>query len=184
MNKLLLILLGIIFSQLTLTAQDVFISKEGKVTFFSSAPLEDIEAINLNPNSILNTSSREIAFIIPIRSFRFQKKLMEEHFNEKYMESDKFPQALYKGKIIEEIKWKTDGKYDVSSEGIISIHGVDKKIVLPGIIHIDGKNIRLESAFNLAVADYNISIPSLLFQNIADTVQVKVDVSYKVFEKK
>src|SRR6266446_7070845 len=108
--KRFLLFLPYFFLTFFVQAQSTYKSKEGEVSFFSKAPIEDIEAYNQNINSLLNISTGDIAFIIPIREFKFKKPLMEEHFNEKYMESDKFPTATFKGKINEKIDFTADGE--------------------------------------------------------------------------
>ena len=161
----------------------VYTAKSGNATFFSEAPLENIEATSNNIQSILNTSTKSIAFIISIRSFRFQKDLMQEHFNEKYMESDKYPNATYSGKINAELDLSKDGTYNVTSTGKIAMHGQEKEITAPGTFTVKNGEATLQSNFPLAVADFKIEIPQLLFQNIADTVAVKVNVTYQPFKK-
>src|SRR6266702_2144485 len=89
----------------------VYTVKEGSVFFYSKAPIENIEANTNNVQAILNTQSKEVAIIVPIRGFQFEKALMKEHFNEKYMESDKYPNAAFSGKVKEDIDWTKDGSY-------------------------------------------------------------------------
>mgnify|MGYP001168719566 CR=1 FL=1 len=163
--------------------QTVFIDKSGKISFYSEAPLENIEAKHTGVNAILNTSTNEIAFIVPIRGFNFEKELMQEHFNEKYLESDKYPNASYKGNIVDSIDWSVPGTYTVSTTGTFSLHGVEKEINEKGAFTVDGNKINLQSQFKIAIADYNISIPKLLFQNIADTVLVTLNSDFEPFKK-
>lgn len=164
-------------------AQSVFIEKSGTVSFYSEAPLENIEAVHSGVNAILNTQTNELAFIVTIRGFKFEKELMQEHFNEKYLESDKYPKATYKCNIVDSIKWDVPGTYEVGSTGTFSLHGVDKEISEKGTFTIAGNKINLKSEFKIAIADYNISIPKLLFQNIADTVLVKLECNFEPFKK-
>jgi hypothetical protein len=164
-------------------SQPVFKAVSGEASFFSEAPLENIEAHSKGVNSFLNTSTQEVAFIISIRGFRFAKSLMQEHFNEKYMESDKYPNATFKGKINGDVDLTKDGTYPVTSTGKLSIHGVEKEVTHSGTLVVSKKEITLTSEFNCAVKDYNISIPKLLFQNIADTVLVKINVTYTPYQK-
>jgi hypothetical protein len=164
-------------------AQSVFIDKSGFISFYSKAPLENIEAVHNGANAILNTATNEVAFIVHIRGFRFEKALMEEHFNEKYMESDKYPKATYKCSIVDSLDWNVPGVYTVNSSGVLSIHGVEKEITEQGTFTVNGNKISLESEFKIAIADYNISIPKLLFQNIADTVLVKTKFHFEPFKK-
>ena len=181
MNKnivLLLLLLSAAFCQ-----AQVYTAKSGTAAFYSEAPLENIEATSSSVQSILNTSTKSVAFIISIRSFQFKKDLMKEHFNEKYLESDKFPNATYSGKINEDLDLGKDGTYNVTSSGKIAMHGQEKEITVPGTFTVKNGEATLESNFPLAVADFKIEIPQLLFQNIADTVAVKLNVSYQPYKK-
>jgi|SRR6185436_2680068 len=167
----------------TIVAQ-VYTSTKGEVSFYSKAPLEDIEAHTTGTNSILHIGKKEIAFIIPIRGFKFEKALMQEHFNEKYMESDLYPNATYSGKINEDVDLSRDGKYEVTSTGKLKIHGVEKIVTLAGTISVKGEEIVLQCDFKVAIKDYNITVPKLLFQNIADIVDVRLNVTYSPFRKK
>ena len=108
---------------------------------------------------------------------------MQEHFTEKYMESDKYPNATYSGKINEDIDLSKDGTYQVTSTGKIAMHGQEKELTTPGTFIVKNGEATLESNFRLAVNDFKIEIPQLLFQNIADTVAVKVNVTYQPYKK-
>ncbi len=180
-----LLVIGFILFVLVVTgnAQSVFSCKEGQVSFFSEALLENIEAHSTGVNSFLNVSTKEVAFIIPIRGFKFAKSLMQEHFNEKFMESDKYPNATFSGKINEAVEFSKDGTYTTTSIGKLKIHGVEKEVTLSGTLVVIKKEIKLSSEFYVAIKDYNITIPKLLFQNIADTVLVKMNVNYIPYQK-
>src|SRR5690242_744137 len=131
MTKKILLQLILLFTAAFCKAQ-VYTAKSGSASFYSEAPLENIEANSSSVQSILNTTTKSVAFIISIRSFQFKKDLMQEHFNEKYMESDKFPNATYSGKINEDLDLSKDGTYDVTSTGKITMHGQEKQITVPG----------------------------------------------------
>ena len=165
-------------------SQSVFISEKGEVTFYSYAPVEDIKATSHQVNSIINTQTGEVAFMIQMRSFHFAKSLMEEHFNEKYMESEKYPQATFKGNIIEKADFSKNGIIQLTAKGKINIHGTEKEILEKGEIEIAGDKLILKMEFNVALADYGIKIPQLLFNNIADTINVKLNAFYVPFKKK
>jgi len=177
------IVIALLFTTIIYVEAQVFTAKKGTITFFSEAPLENIDATNYSIQSILNISNNTVAFIVPIRGFKFKKDLMEEHFNEKYMESDKFPNATYSGKINEEIAFDKNGTYPATSTGKLTIHGVEKTITQPGTITVNNGDITLESSFRIAVKDYGIEIPKLVFENIADTVLVKINVAYQPYKK-
>ena len=164
--------------------QTVFISDNGEVTFYSYAILEDIKASSKSVNSIINTVNNEIAFMIPMRSFQFAKPLMQEHFNEKYIESDKYPQASYKGVINEKMDYSKTGTYPVTTKGLLTIHGVEKEINEKGELTIEDGSLILSTRFFVALQDYKITKPRLMFNNIADTIEVKLKAVYIPFKKK
>lgn len=157
---------------------------DGIVSFFSEAPVENIEATNNKINSILNTATNEIMFIIHIRGFTFDKDLMKEHFNEKYMESDKYPTSTFKGKINEQIDYTKDGTYNVTATGILNMHGVEHEINAAGTITIDKEKISIKSDFRVPLKGFNIEVPKLVFQNIAEVISIKVNTNYIPYKKK
>ena len=154
----------------------------GELSFFSSAPVEDIEAKSSKTRSLLDIETGELAFIIPIRSFEFEKQLMQEHFNENYMESEIYPHASFKGRLSGYETGKK-GKQAVVARGEITIHGVSRSIEAKGEIAFKEKELQLEASFPLKVADFNIEIPQLLFYNIAEVVEVKLKGKYQPYEK-
>ncbi|MFN4235252.1 MAG: YceI family protein [Bacteroidia bacterium] len=160
-------------------SQPIFTAVSSEVHFFSAAPLENIEATNKDAKSLLNTETKEVAVIIGIRQFKFEKPLMEEHFNENYMESDKYKTADFKGKINENIDFTKDGEYDVTVSGKLTIHGITQERTIPGKIIVNGKTIKVNSKFPVALKDHNIKIPRAVIQNIAESVDVTVNISYE-----
>ena len=182
MNKTLLLIIFICFSR-GVFAQELFSVSKGLVTFYSHAPIEDITAENKQPGSMINMTTRDIAVIIPIRNFKFAKELMQEHFNEKYMESEKYPMASFKGIITDDVDISKDNEAQVTAKGIISIHGVEKEMTLTGIMKRNGNSISLVSDFKIAIKDFNITVPKLLFENIAEVIDVHVALDYKPFQK-
>lgn len=154
-----------------------YMTRTGKVSFFSSTKVENIEAFNNEASSVLDSKSGDVLFIIPIKSFKFEKALMQEHFNENYMESTKFPKAEFKGKItnLAAVNFNKDGDYPVSVAGNMTIHGVTKPMTSKGTITVSGGNITLNSKFNVATADYKISIPSMAAGKIASSIEVTVN---------
>lgn len=158
------------------TAQK-YVAEKGVITFFSDAVVEDITATNSKIASIFNQETGALAFSVPIREFQFEKKLMQEHFNEKYMESDKFPKATFSGKLTN-LNIAQGGEQHVKAKGKLIIHGTTKEVEIEGIANI-GDKVNLKSKFMIKLTDYNIKIPQLLFQNIAEEVEVTVDLTYK-----
>jgi len=180
MKKLILSILAL--AAFNVFAQDVYLTKAGNIRFFSSTPLEDIEGKSKDAVSALNTKTGEIVAQIQIKSFRFEKSLMEEHFNENYMESEKFPKAVLKAKILdlEKYDFSKDGEQKVVFEGDLTIHGVTKKVKLEGTIKKSGKNVQAKSVFKVKLADYNIKVPSVVTKNIAEDIEVTVDFPYEL----
>lgn len=153
-----------------------------EISFFSEAPLENIQALNKEGKSIINFSNKEVVAVVPIRGFHFEKSLMEEHFNENFMESDRFKTATLKAKFNEEIPFNKDGVYTITASGKLNIHGVEKDYTIPGELTIAGDKISVKSKFKVRVADHKIEIPQLVIKNIAEVVEISVNFDYE--EKK
>ncbi|WP_224996629.1 YceI family protein [Cesiribacter sp. SM1] len=171
-----------LFASLPLYSQQYQLA-ESRVSFFSSAPMENIEAISSRAKSLLNTQTAEIAFVIPIKTFEFEKKLMQEHFNENYMESHKYPDATFKGKL-SGFNPQQKGVQKVVARGQMNIHGVNRNVEAAGTLEYRDKEIYLTAVFPVKVADYEVEIPSLVFYNIAEEVEVTVKAKYLPYEKK
>ena len=156
-----------------------YITKNGKISFFSDGAVEKIEAHNNQVNAALDATTSDLVFKVLIKSFEFEKALMQEHFNENYLESDKYPNATYKGKITNaaEVNFTKNGTYQALTEGDLTIHGITKKIKEKGTIEIKGGKIIIVAKFNVLLKDYNIKIPNNVVNNIAETIQVSVNAS-------
>lgn len=154
-------------------------SEKSVVTFFSRAAIEDIAATNEKSVSIFEASTGEVAFLITISDFQFEKSLMQQHFNEKYMESDKYPKANFKG-VISGFDMSTAVDQPVSAKGTLTIHGQSKGIDVPGLLQILNDKIVMKSTFMIELKDYKIKIPQLLWQNIAESVEVNIEFTYKI----
>jgi len=148
------------------------------IHFFSDAPMEDIEAENSKSQSAFDLESGNIVFSVPIEAFIFDKSLMQEHFNENYLESHKYPNASFSGVIMgldeDNRNWQ-----NVSAEGAMTIHGVEKNISYEGKIRIFDSQAEIEAKFPIKVADYDIKIPKVVFYNIAEVVDVTIKMHYE-----
>ena len=156
-----------------------FITKTGHIKFFSDSPLEKIEAHNHQVNAALDASTGDFVFKVLEKSFEFNKALMQEHFNENYVESDKFPNALFSGKItnIKDVNIAKDGIYEVNVEGKLTLHGVTQTVKQKGSIEVKGGKLTGNSKFNILLSDYNIKIPGAVANNISKTVEITVEIS-------
>lgn len=184
MKKSLNLLFLLLLIANSVTAQR-YITKNGYIKFFSSTPVEDIKAHNQQVQAALNSETGEIVFKVLMKSFSFKKALMQEHFNEKFVESDKYPNSTLKGTItnIDEIDFSKDGEYPANVEGKLTIHGVTNDIKEAGTIIMNGDTAHVQAEFMVAVADYDIKIPSSVRENIAKEVKVTVDCKLKKFQK-
>ena len=162
----------------------LFISTGAKITIFSSAPIEDIKAASAQCISVYNNNTNELEFSVPIRSFQFDKALMQEHFNDDYMESEKYPKASFKGKILESINAKVDNTYKVTVFGELTIHGVKKECKVLGTLNIKDSVINMMADFDVKCADYNIKIPQIAFYHIAENIKVKILAKYQSINNK
>lgn len=162
-----------------------FFTREGKISFVSDAPLEKIEALNSNATSVLDGSTGNFEFAVLIKAFHFEKALMQEHFNENYMESSKYPRSKFKGQIdnFDSVNLEKDGTYEVEVSGTLEIHGVTNPVKTKGILKVQSDTIVAESGFTIAVADYGIEIPKVVKDNVAKEVEISVNVVYKPFKR-
>jgi polyisoprenoid-binding protein YceI len=179
MNHKIIIFVLLIFCGIQSTAQKIY-TKNGQLAFFSKAPLENISATSNEAMSVLNVATGEIQFSVLIRSFHFKKSLMEEHFNENYMESNKFPKAVFKGQVtdVSKVNFSADGSYVVTVSGNLTIHGITNPITTTGTINIKSGIPSANSTFKVKVADYKIAIPKIVKDNIAETVDITVSCVY------
>ena len=184
--KSLLLVTFTFFLSMSLYAQEEvtkYVIKESNVHFFSEAPLEDIEADNADTKAVIDTESDSFSFRIPISSFIFEKALMQEHFNENYMESDKYPNGSFKGEIDGEYSLTEDGEYDVDAVGTLNIHGKDMDRRIPAIITVENGVPSINAKFDVKLEDHDIAIPKVVFYNIAEVIEVTIKASLEAYRK-
>lgn len=155
-------------------------TRNGHIWFFSHTPVEDIEAHNYQSTSIIDAETGDMAFVVLMKGFQFEKALMQEHFNEKYVESDIYPKATFKGKItnLSDVNFEQDGSYPVTVAGILNIHGVDQEVEATGTIAIEEGNINAQSTFPITLEAHEVQIPGMVRNKIAEVVNAHVDISY------
>ncbi len=161
-----------------------FITKNGHISFYSSAPLEDIEAHNNQVNAVLDTETGDLVFKVLIKSFQFEKALMQEHFNENYLESDKYPTSVFKGKVtnLSEIDFAKTGNYPANIEGELTIHGVSNPVSADGTFEVKKGSIAGTSEFMVRLEDYDIDIPKTVVNNISEEIKITVDIDLEPLE--
>ena len=184
MKKILFSLAVLAFTLGTADAQKYF-TRSGKISFYSDAPMEKIEGKNNSATSVIDTESGKMEFAVLIKGFQFDKSLMQDHFNENYMESSKYPKAVFKGEItnLDEVNFKQDGEYVANINGELTIHGVTQPKEVAGTFIVKNGQIKGASTFEIAIADYQIEVPGLVRDNIAKNVSIKVEMDYELFKK-
>ena len=158
-------------------AQDKYFTKTGKINFFSKAPLEDIEGKNKTVTAVIDSKSGAVQFAVQMKGFEFEKQLMQQHFNENYVESNKFPKGEFKGNITNnsEINYSKDGTYNANVKGKMTIHGVTKDVESTGTVKVDGGKLDVNSTFNVLISDYQIKIPAVVKDKVSNTIKIVVD---------
>jgi polyisoprenoid-binding protein YceI len=166
---------SLIFCSLQGKAQKKFGTNSGTIDFVSNAELELIKASSDKLQGVIEPGTNQFAFSIPVQSFRgFNSELQREHFNEKYMESEKYPRISFSGKIIEQIDYTTDGTYEVRAKGDLDIHGQKQTRIIKSKVEISDGVLSIVADFKVPLADHNISIPRIVNQKIATEIEVSV----------
>jgi len=178
-------LLILFFVSFSVNAQK-YMTKNGFIGFYSHTPMEDIKADNNQVAGVLDISTGDMVFQVLIKSFHFDRALMEEHFNENYMESDKFPKSIFKGKIsnLAAVNFSKNGTYEVTVEGDLTIHDVTNKISTKGTLEVVTGGINTNAKFNIVPEDYKIIIPGVVREKINNNLEVTVTMKFAPVENK
>jgi hypothetical protein len=157
-------------------AGSIYQTVNGIVSFRSEAPLELIRASSDQLIGLIDIDKKIFSFKIPMRSFRgFNSPLQREHFNENYMESDKYAEASFKGKIIEDQDLTVDGTYELRAKGTLTIHGVSQERIIKSDVTVSNKKIAVKSNFSVLLSDHNIPIPKVVYQKLANEIKVEIN---------
>jgi uncharacterized protein with beta-barrel porin domain len=160
----------------SLSAQTYF-TKNGTISFFSKTKIEDISAVNNQALCVLNSATGDLQFSVLIVGFHFPKAAMEEHFNENYLESKKYPKATFKGKIadVSKLTMSKDGTYNITVTGDLNIHNVTQKVTVAGTVIVKAGKVSVSSNFKIKLADYKVKIPGAVKDNIAEELAITVN---------
>lgn len=179
-------LFALFFLMSGIQAQTRYFTKTGTISFYSHTPMEDIDAENHQVTSFLDIESGEMVFAVLIRSFEFKKSLMEEHFNENYMDSEKFPKSQFKGNVvnIKDIDFSKPGKHDIQIKGDLTIRGETNHVETSGTLEIkeDGKIYGI-TKFNIDIDTYGIKIPKVVKDKIARSIEISCVMNYEPYNK-
>ena len=164
-------------------AQIRFFTRDAKINFNSSTSVEDIVAESNQATTLIDTDKNEVAFSVLTTSFKFRRALMEEHFNENYMESAKFPKAKFSGKFITPIDWKSEKPVNADVKGQLTMHGVTKDLVVKALITPGKVKIVAAAEIKITPEAFGISIPSAVRDKIAKEVTIKIDAVYAPYQQ-
>ncbi len=180
MKKVLSVLFSVALFAFSASAQKIYSTKSGSVSFFSKAPLEDITAKTSEVESKMAPSNGQVVFMLLIKGFHFKNQLMEDHFNENYMESTKFPKSDFKGVItnIKEINFEKDGSYPATVKGNLTIHGVTKEVQTTGTIDVKNGKVSAKCKFDIKTKEYGIT-GAYIGTKISETINITVDCQYE-----
>ncbi|MGE5424730.1 MAG: YceI family protein [Syntrophothermus sp.] len=154
-----------------------YATKNGFIRFYGETSIEKIEATNRQVNAALDAATGDFVFRVLMKSFVFEKALMQEHFNENYVESNTYPNATFLGKVtnIKDVDFSKDGIYNVNVEGKLTIHGVTKPVKEKGTIEIKEGKVLAKSKFIITIADFEVKVPTAVVNNISKTQEITVD---------
>lgn len=163
---------------------NTYVCQKGKIHFFSATPMEDIEATSNTAVCVINTQTKKVYAKVQQASFNFKDKLMQEHYNENYMESDKFPAAVLDMAIVEDIDFTKDGTYDITLKGTLEMHGVKNEREIKGKITIKGgAPTQATAIFDVLLANHNIKVPKAVTVNIAESIRTDVEFFLEKYKK-
>jgi polyisoprenoid-binding protein YceI len=162
---------------LSINAQDKYFTKSGNISFVSKGAIETITANHKSVTCVLDSKTGDVQFAVLMKGFEFRKALMQQHFNENYVESDKYPKSEFRGQITNngEINYTKDGTYTAHEKGKLTMHGQTKDVETDGKITVKGGKLQTSSSFTIQMSDYNISIPSLVKENMSNTVTITIN---------
>jgi YceI-like domain len=169
------IILAAIGLQAVAVQPKIFTTNTGMIRFRSDAPLELINAASKELKGAVDTEKKTFAFRIRINSFEgFNSPLQKEHFNENYMESVKIPEALFSGKIIEDVDLAVPGNYNIRAKGILTIHGVARERIIKSVVEVKNGTMKIKSNFTVLLSDHNIPIPRVVKEKLANEIKVEI----------
>jgi polyisoprenoid-binding protein YceI len=176
--KIITIIVFAFLHSVSAMAQTKLFTKTASISFFSKTTIENIKALNNKVLAVWEIETGKIEFSALMKGFEFEKALMQEHFNESYVESDKYPKATFKGVIenASSISFTTDKNYTVKVNGSLTMHGVTKQVSTVVIIRIKNGLASASTNFSLLLADYNIKIPKVVTDNINKSIDISINV--------
>lgn len=176
---------SLIFVVNSLIAQSLFSLKTGQITFFAGTPIEDIDAKNIKSTSFINLKNGDVMISIPNKDFVFKRALMQEHFNENYMESEKYPKSTFKGTIlnIDSLNLQSGEQLKIRVKGLLNIHGVEQNQTIDATIVAQKNGFLVESKFFIKLEDFKIDRPKIVWEKLAEKVEINLKFQYEPYQK-
>jgi len=180
MKKILFLSLALLSIKSINAQNKIYTTKTGQAWFDAGTGMEDITGTNKSVLSAFNPATGDMQFSVLIKGFEFWSALLIEHFNENYMESDKFPKSTFKGMItnMDKVNLTKDGTYPVTVKGTLEIHGVKKDVKTTGTLKVKGETIAASSEFDIVLDDYKIAIPGVVKDKLSKTAKIKINCNY------
>lgn len=177
MKSKMIIMVALFLSATAIQAQDKFYTKSGNISFHSKAPLENIDAVHKSVTCVLDSRTGNMQFAVLMKGFEFEKALMQEHFNENYVESHKYPKAEFRGQVVNngDISYVKDGSYTAKVKGKLTLHGETRDVEATGKLVVKSGRISADAEFRIQLSDYGIEIPKIVKENISNSVLITVD---------
>jgi polyisoprenoid-binding protein YceI len=183
MKKILIVAAGIFAMALTASAQK-YITRDAYIYFNPNKDQnhKDYEAATKEGTAVLQADKSEVALLVPMKTFHFNNALLEEHFNENYLNTDKYPNATYKGKLVgftPDMLTK-DGVYNISSEGQVTLHGVTQTFKSPVKLTVSGKTATFYCEFKIKAEDFKIDIPGIVQDKLSKETPLKATIKFQL----
>jgi polyisoprenoid-binding protein YceI len=174
-----------LFFSISADAQQKFLTRTGHISFFSEAPLENIEAHNRQVTAIIDAGKGSLAFKVIMKSFEFEKAAMQDHFNKQYLHTDKHPDARFEGSFLDPsaLNVNKEGTYKVTVQGKLTIHGVTRDVKEAGVIEVKGNTLSTKAKFTIRLADYEVKVPSDYVRKISSEIDITVDATLNPFTR-
>jgi polyisoprenoid-binding protein YceI len=173
-------LFAVVFNAIVLLAP-VYKCQNGVISFRSDAPLELINAKSTKLKGVIDPATGSFGFSVASQSFEgFNSPLQKEHFDENYLESNKFDKSKFEGKIIEKVDFTKNSNQTIRAKGILTVHGIARERIIKSDIQIQGKKITIQSKFTVLLAEHNITIPKLVYQKIAEEIQITLNATFNL----
>lgn len=179
MRKIIFLLI-LLYSTVNAQENNLFFTNEGKISIKSESKQELIKASSNKMQGLIDYKKKTFVFKVVIRTFNgFNSELQKDHFNEKFMESEIFPEATFLGKIIEDVDFSKDGTFEIRAKGKLWIHGIENERIIRSIVTIKDGIVNIESHFTVSLSDHNIKVPKVVHEKVSSEISLEISAQLK-----